>query len=562
MAHGTNNGVGEFDVVIVGAGFAGLYMLHRARREGWSVRLYEAGSGVGGTWYWNRYPGARVDVESLEYSYSFSDEIQQEWEWSERYSPQPELVRYAEYVADKLDLKQDIQFNTRVVSAVFDEDAARWEIGLQHGERVRARFCIMATGLLSAPNLPAIEGRESFEGVQLQTSLWPKEDVDLRGKRVGVIGTGSSAVQSIPEIAKVASHLTVFQRTPAYAIPARNHRLDPEYQRTMKAKYPELREREKFSFGGFVALAFADRLRPTKSALEVTDEELRAEFDEHWEAGGLCFYAAFTDLLFDKQANEKLAEYVRGKIRERVRDPKIAEKLSPRDYPILTKRLCADTNYYETYNRDNVTLVDLREQPLERITPRGIEAGGELHELDVIVWATGFDAMSGALDRIDIRGRDGRRLKDHWTDGLKTFLGMMCSGFPNMIYMNGPGSPSAFYHPIHLGEFQGDWIARVIDDLLPNDRATIEPRPSAEEEWVAHSDEVAQGSLFPAAKSWYMGDNIPGKPRRMLVYLGSFPSYCQQCNDAIAGGYPKFRVEGVGATERRREPQAAPRDSA
>ncbi len=540
--------VREFEVVIVGAGFAGLHMLYRARKKGLSVRLYEAGSGVGGTWYWNRYPGARVDIESMEYSYSFSEEVQQEWKWTERYSPQPELVRYAEFVADKFDLKRDIQFDSRVASAVFDEQTARWEIRLQSGEQVRARFCIMATGLLSAPNKPKIEGIESFAGPQPQTSLWPKEGVALEGKRVVVIGTGSSAVQAIPEIAKVASHLTVLQRTPAYAIPARNHAIDDVYQDKIKADYTGLREIEKNAFGGFVSLSFMDRPVPTKSALEVDEEERIAEYDTRWAAGGLSFYATFTDLLFSKDANETLADYVKAKIRERVKDPETAEKLIPKDYPILTKRLCADTNYYETYNRENVTLVDLRMNPIERITPAGVVAGGTLHECDVIVWATGFDAMSGALDRVDIRGRGGRRLKDHWSEGLRTFLGLMCAGFPNMVYMNGPGSPSAFFHPILLGEYQGEWIEQVIDDLGADPRATLEPRAESEDEWQRHSDELASLSLFPAAKSWYMGDNIPGKPRRMLVYLGSFASYRQHCEEAVANGYPKFRIEGRPAS--------------
>lgn len=533
----------ELEMAIVGAGFAGLQMLHRALKSHRSVRLYEAGSGVGGTWYWNRYPGARVDLESLEYSCSFSDELQQEWEWSERYAGQPELLRYTEYVTDKFGLRPHIQFNARIVSAVFDEDAHRWELLTSQGERVRARFCILATGLLSAPNKPEIEGIESFRGVQVQTSLWPKEGVELEGKRVCVIGTGSSAVQCIPEIAKLASQLTVFQRTATFAIPARNAPMDPEYQRRIKAGYAALRKKEMGTLAGFVSLAFIENPNPELSAMGVSAEQRNAEYDRRWEAGGLCFYNAFKDLLFDPAANETLAEYVRNKIRQRVRDPEVAEKLVPKGFPILTKRLCADNGYYETYNRDNVTLVDLKATPIERITPDGIIAGGCLHACDVIVFATGFDAMTGAIDRIDIRGRRGRTIRQHWAEGLRSFVGMMCAGFPNMIYMNGPGSPSAFFAPIQLAEYQADWIERCLDHLKREGLDCIEPRDQAEDEWVAHSDEIAGMTLVPKSRNWYMGDNIPGKPRRMLIYLGGFPAYREACESAAANGYQdKFRL--------------------
>ncbi len=532
----------DFEMVIVGAGFAGLHMLHRALAKGLSVRLYEAGSAVGGTWYWNRYPGARVDIESFEYSYSFSPELEQDWTWSERYSPQPELQRYAEHVTDRFGLRPHIQFDSRVTSAVYDEGSATWEIRTSRGDRVRARFCIMATGLLSAPNKPKIEGLESFTGPQYQTSLWPKEKVDFTGQRVGVIGTGSSAVQAIPLIAEEAKHLTVFQRTAPYAIPARNGPADPVLDRRIKADYPALRAREKESFGGFIALAFFDRTEPMIAAADASEEQRITEWEARWQAGGLSIYQSFSDLLFNKEANDRLAAWAGDKIRSRVQNKELAEKLVPKGYPILTKRLCADTNYYETYDRENVTLVDLTAEPIERITPEGIVAGGKLHQCDAIIFATGFDAMSGALDRIDIRGREGRTLKAHWQDGLTTFLGMMCAGFPNMIYMNGPGSPSAFFHPILLAEYQADWILRAIDHLNDVGAASLEATPEAEAAYVRENDELASAMLFPLAKSWYMGDNIPGKPRRMLVFVGSFASYRQWCEDAAANGFQQFRV--------------------
>ena len=537
----------ELEMAIIGAGFAGLQMLRRALMSKRSVRLYEAGSGVGGTWYWNRYPGARVDLESLEYSFSFSDELQQDWDWSERYAAQPELLRYANHVTDRFGLRPHIQFNARILSAVFDEDAHCWELVTSGGERVRARFVVMATGLLSAPNKPQIEGIDSFRGVQVQTSLWPKEGVELEGKRVAVVGTGSSAIQCIPEIAKVAAHLTVFQRTPAFAIPARNAPMDPAYQREVKADYASLRRKELDTLAGFVSLAFIENPVPTLAAMEVSAEQRKAEYDRRWEAGGLCFYNAFKDLLFDPAANETLAEYVRDKIRQRVRDPAVAEKLVPKGFPILTKRLCADNGYYETYNRDNVSLVDLKETPIDRITPEGIVCSGRLHACDVIVFATGFDAMTGAIDRIDIRGRKNKTIRQHWAEGLRTFTGMMCAGFPNMIYMNGPGSPSAFFAPIQLAEYQADWIERCLDHLNEEGLDCIEPLASAEDEWVAHNDEVAAMTLVPTSKNWYMGDNIPGKPRRMLIYLGGFPAYREACENAAANGYQKFQLSQATA---------------
>jgi cyclohexanone monooxygenase len=539
----------ELEMAIVGAGFAGLQMLHRALESGRKAVLFEAGGGVGGTWYWNRYPGARVDLESLEYSLSFSKELEQDWEWSERYAGQPELERYLDHVTDRFGLRPHIQFNARIVSARFDEEHHHWDLHTQSGEHVRAKYCVMATGLLSAPNRPDIPGRDDFNGMQVQTGLWPKEGPVLEGKRVCVIGTGSSAVQCIPEIAKVASHLIVFQRTPVFAIPAHNRPTDPAEQRRIKADYETLRAREAESLAGFVSLSFMPDPHPKCAAMKVSAEERKAEYDRRWAAGGLCFYNAYTDLLMSKEANDSLADYIRDKIRQRVKDPVTAEKLVPKDYAILTKRLCADSGYYETYNRDNVTLVDLRETPIQRIEADGVRTvDSRLHACDVLVWATGFDAMTGALDRIDIRGRDGRSIRDHWAGGLRTFAGLMCAGFPNMIFMNGPGSPSAFFAPIQLAQYQADWIERALDALAARDLDCIEPTEEAEAEWVAHADAVAAHTLLPSTKSWYMGDNIPGKPRRILIYLGGFPAYRDACENGAANGYQKFRLGRAAAT--------------
>ena len=533
----------ELEMAIVGAGFAGLQMLHRALQRVRNVRLFEAGSGVGGTWYWNRYPGARVDLESLEYSFSFSKELEQDWNWSERYAGQPELERYIDHVTDRFGLRPHIQFDTRIVSAHFDERHHRWDLRTQTGEHIRTRYCVMATGLLSAPNRPDIPGRNDFTGVQVQTGLWPKEGVALEGKRVCVIGTGSSAVQCIPEIAKVASCLTVFQRTPVFAIPAHNRPTDAAEQARIKSQYARLRELEEQSLAGFISLAFMDDPHPKCAAMKISAAERKAEYDRRWQAGGLSFYNAFTDLLLSKEANDSLADYVRQKIRARVKDPAVAEKLVPKDYAILTKRLCADTGYYETYNRDNVTLVDLRETPIECIEAEGIRtAGGRLHTCDVLVWATGFDAMTGAIDRIDVRGRSGRSIREHWSEGLRTFAGLMCAGFPNMIFMNGPGSPSAFFAPIQLAEYQADWIERCLDHMADRGLDCIEPTQEAEDEWVAHADAVAAATLLPSTRSWYMGDNIPGKPRRILIYLGGFAAYRGACENGTANGFQKFRL--------------------
>jgi cation diffusion facilitator CzcD-associated flavoprotein CzcO len=523
----------DFDAVIVGAGFAGLYMLHRLRGLGFKARVLEAGSGVGGTWYWNRYPGARCDVESVQYSYQFDDALQQEWEWSERYAAQPELLRYANHVADRFDLRRDIQFNTRVKAAAFDEAQGRWVLETGDGARVTATHCIMATGCLSSPNLPRFEGLDSFAGDRYHTGYWPKEGVDFTGQRVAIIGTGSSAVQSIPIIAAQARHLTVFQRTPNYAVPAHNARLDPEYVRAIKADYPALRARAKQTMTG-IDFDYSDQ-----AALETSPEARTREYQRRWQHGGLWFLGAYKDLMVDQEANDTAAEFVRARIRERVRDPEIAEALSPRN-TIGCKRLCVDIGYYETFNRPNVTLIDISESPIEAITPHGVRAKGREHEVDAIVFATGFDAMTGALLKIDIRGRDGLALSEKWSAGPRTYLGLGVAGFPNLFTITGPGSPSVLTNMLPTIEQHVDWIADSIAYLRARNFGRIEPSLAAEEEWVAHVGEAAGRTLRYTCGSWYLGVNIPGKPRVFMPYIGGFPKYIQKCNEVAAGGYEGF----------------------
>jgi cation diffusion facilitator CzcD-associated flavoprotein CzcO len=524
------------DVVVVGAGFAGMYMLHKARQVGLEAHVFEAGSGVGGTWYWNRYPGARCDVESLEYSYGFDDELQQEWEWTERYAPQAEILRYAEHVADRYDLRRDITFDTRVTSATFDEATTTWTVRTDGGHEVTARFVVMATGCLSAANIPDIPGRDDFAGPTYHTGLWPHEGVDFTGQRVGVIGTGSSALQSIPIIAEQAGHLTVFQRTATYAVPAWNHRLDPDQVAKVKANYAELRAANRRMPTAFGAWLDA----PASGALEVSPEERRARFEERWRQGGLPFLSAFNDLLLDPKANEEAAEFVRDKIRAVVKDPEMAAKLLP-DQVIGCKRLCVDIGYYETFNRPNVSLVDLRATPIERITPTGIATTAGEHELDSIVFATGFDAMTGALLRVDIRGRDGLALRDAWAAGPHTYLGLGVHGFPNLFLITGPGSPSVLTNMLESIQQHVEWIADCLTHLRDHGHATIEAELTAQESWVEYVNAVAGFTLFPTCNSWYLGANVPGKPR-VFMPLPGFGTYVEQCDQVAADGYPGFAL--------------------
>lgn len=528
---------GQLDLIIVGAGFAGLYMLYSARRRGLSARLYEQADGVGGTWYWNRYPGARVDLESVEYSYSFSPELQAEWEWSERYAAQPELLRYLNHVADRFDLRRDIRFETRVTAASFDDTHKLWRIETTPGDTVSALFLVLATGFLSAPIKPAIRGLETYTGKQYQTSRWPREPVDFSGQRVGVIGTGSTGIQCIPLIAQQARQLFVFQRTAHFSVPLQNCAMRADFDQMVKANYAALRRVERNSFGGFVITNHSVADSNNRSALEVSAEARRHEYEYRWRSGGLCFYNSYRDLLFNKEANDTLADFVRAKIREKVHNPVLAEQLTPLGTPIMAKRLCADTHYYETFNRDNVTLIDIRRSPIEEATSKGLRVGGSEYALDSIVFATGFDAVTGAILGIDIRGRAGQSIQQHWSDGPRTCFGLMAAGFPNLFLLNGPGSPCVLFNPILLAEDQSEWVLDAIKHLRAARRATIEPTTTAEDDWSAHVAAVAEQSLFPLADSWYMGANIPGKPRVMLAYLGGYPAYSKACNLAAANAY-------------------------
>ncbi len=526
----------DVDVVIVGAGMSGLYMLYCLRQLGFSARVYETGDDVGGTWYWNRYPGARCDVESMEYSFSFSEDLQQEWHWSERYATQPEILRYVNHVADRFDLRRDVQFNTRVTAAHYEDAYNRWSVTTDQGEQVSCRFCILAVGCLSAAQVPCITGLDSFEGRWYHTGNWPHEGVDFGGQRVGVIGTGSSGIQSIPVIAQQAAHLYVFQRTPNFAFPACNAPLDPDYEREVKARYPELRQAERESRVGYIVD------RGEQSALDVTTEERDAEYTRRWERGGFGFTSAYSDLLTDRAANATAAEYVRARIREIVRDPAVAELLCPKDHPIGTKRLPLDTNYYETYNRENVTLVDIRSTPIERITSTGLHTCDSDYELDSIVFATGFDAMTGPLFAIDIRGRNGCALKEKWAAGPRTYLGIASARFPNLFMITGPGSPSVLSNMIVSIEQHVEWVRDCLCYLRAHDLDCIEAEVDAEDAWVEHVNEVAYQTLYPQANSWYMGANIPGKPRIFLPYIGGVGKYRQTCAEVAADGYQGFSL--------------------
>jgi cyclohexanone monooxygenase len=530
----------NFDVVIVGAGFAGLYMLYQLRRNGFSARIFEAADDIGGTWYWNRYPGARCDNESVDYSYSFDEALQQEWHWTERYAPQAEILRYINHVADRFALRDHVTLCSRIESAHFDDACKRWILQTNRAMMVRARYVVWATGCLSSPQIPNIPGLDLYRGHVLHTAKWPHEDISFARQSVGVIGTGSSAIQLIPVAAAQAQHLTVFQRTPNFSVPANNRPISLEEERAHKATYAERRRQARRSRVGWVYE------RNDVGALDVDQATREQEFEHRWEAGGVNFLNSFNDLGTNLQSNTTATEFIRSKIRSIVRDPSIAEQLEPHDHPVGTKRICCDSGYYETFNRDNVSLVDLRVDPIVSYTPSGIRsASGREWTLDMIILATGFDAITGAISAIDIRGRAGCELRDQWSAGPSTYLGLTTVGFPNMFFITGPGSPSVLSNMLVSIEHHVEWIANCLIHLRESGQSTIEPTRDAQSEWMRTVDEVAQNTLFPLAKSWYSGHNIQRKPNQFLPFAGGVDVYSDICLEVASNGYRGFSISGL-----------------
>ena len=524
------------DVVVVGAGFAGLYALHRFRQQGLSVRVFEAADGVGGVWYWNRYPGARCDVESVDYSYSFDKDLEQEWNWTEKYATQPEILAYLNHVADRFDLRRDISFGTRVTDMVLDENALRWEVRTDRGDVVSARFCILAVGPLSNANIPAIDGLESFAGEVYHTAHWPHEGVDFTGKRVGVIGTGSSGIQAIPCIARQAEQLIVFQRTPNYSVPAGNIPLDDETRAAQKAGYAERRRLSMLSGGG------SPHQPHPKSALEVSADELQQTYERRWELGGVLFSKAFPDQLVTIEANDTARLFWEQKVRAVIDDPAVADVLIPKDHPIGAKRICTDDNYFQTFNRANVSLVNLRATPIERIDRSGIDTTDAHYDVDALVLATGFDAMTGSVQKLNVVGRGGRTLNEAWAEGPATYLGLGVPGFPNVFNIAGPGAPSVLANMVLHSELHLNWVADAIAYLDAHGAPAIEAREDAAAEWVAECTRRAAGTLMPQANSWYLGANIPGKPRVFMPFVGGFGVYGEIIADVAAAGYKGFDI--------------------
>ncbi len=531
------------DVVIVGAGFAGLYLLYRLRKMGLTTVVFEQGDNVGGTWYWNRYPGARCDAESLAYSFSFSPELEQQWQWSERYATQPEILKYAEHVADHFDLRKDIQFNEQVTAARYDEAENLWHVETAAGKQVAAHFCIMATGCLSVPQLPAIKGVEQFAGPRYQASKWPPEGVDFSGQTVGIIGTGSSGIQAIPVIAAQADHLTVFQRTPNFSVPAVNGVLDQDWVVQFKENYRKHRHYHKHGLSsgfGDLQIEPVARTPAAPTAAGLSDAQVAEILDKYWQRGGAFFLSAFEDSLINEESNTRIADYVRNKIREIVKDPQTAETLCPKDHPIGTKRICVDTDYYATYNRDNVTLVDIRKSPIEEIVKDGIRLVDGEHKFDTLVLATGFDAMTGALLNMDIRGREGLPLRAKWQEGPRSYLGMSVHGFPNLFMVTGPGSPSVLSNMLVSIEQHVDWMVGCLTHMAEAGYTRFEPELQAEDHWVGHVNEIASATLYPKGGSWYLGANVAGKPRVFMPYAAGVGAYRDVCDDVAASNYRGF----------------------
>ena len=527
----------DVDVVVVGAGFSGLYLLYRLRKAGFSTRVFERGGDVGGTWYWNRYPGARCDVESLQYSYSFDEQLQQDWHWPEKFSAQPDILAYANYVADRFNLKKDIEFNIEVKASWFDENLKTWKITTNTGEEINAQYFIKATGCISTTQMPNIKGLSDYVGNTFHTGDWPHEEVDFSGQSIAVIGTGSSGIQSIPVLAKQAKKLTVFQRTPNYSIPSQNEPMTKKYERSWKDVYSERRKEMRYSAHGSL------KDLNDVPALSVDEDQRQELYTKRWAIGGTGFLGSFNDLLTNADANYTAAEYVRQQIKRVVKDKETAEILCPRSYPIGTKRICIDTGYFETYNRKNVKLVDISKTPIQRLVTDGIIVDDQLYAFDSIIFATGFDAMTGSIFNVDIKGRDGLALKEKWNAGPKTYLGLMSASFPNLFMITGPGSPSVKSNMIMSIEQHVDLVIETLLSMRRKGLSVVEPELEAENKWVDHVQEVANKTLFPQANSWYMGANIPGKPRLFMPYIGGVGAYREICEEIVANNYRGFKFE-------------------
>ena len=527
----------DVDVVVVGAGFSGLYLLYRLRKAGFSTRVFERGGDVGGTWYWNRYPGARCDVESLQYSYSFDEQLQQDWHWPEKFSAQPDILAYANHVADRFNLKKDIEFNVEVKASRFDENLKTWKITTNTGEEIDAQYFIMATGCISTTQIPNIKGLSDYVGNTFHTGDWPHEEVDFSGQSIAVIGTGSSGIQSIPVLAKQAKKLTVFQRTPNYSIPSQNEPMTKKYERSWKDVYSERRKEMRYSAHGSL------KDLNDVPALSVDEDQRQELYTKRWAIGGTGFLGSFNDLLTNADANYTAAEYVRQQIKRVVKDKETAEILCPRSYPIGTKRICIDTGYFETYNRENVKLVDISKKPIQRLVADGIIVDDQLYAFDSIIFATGFDAMTGSIFNVDIKGRDGLALKEKWNAGPKTYLGLMSASFPNLFMITGPGSPSVKSNMIMSIEQHVDLVIETLLSMRRKGLSVVEPELEAENKWVDHVQEVANKTLFPQANSWYMGANIAGKPRLFMPYIGGVGAYREICEEIVANNYRGFKFE-------------------
>ena len=527
----------DVDVVVVGAGFSGLYLLYRLRKAGFSTRVFERGGDVGGTWYWNRYPGARCDVESLQYSYSFDEQLQQDWHWPEKFSAQPDILAYANHVADRFNLKKDIEFNIEVKASWFDENLKTWKITTNTGEEINAQYFIMATGCISTTQIPNIKGLSDYVGNTFHTGDWPHEEVDFSGQSIAVIGTGSSGIQSIPVLAKQAKKLTVFQRTPNYSIPSQNEPMTKKYERSWKDVYSERRKEMRYSAHGSL------KDLNDVPALSVDEDQRQELYTKRWAIGGTGFLGSFNDLLTNADANYTAAKYVRQQIKRVVKDKETAEILCPRSYPIGTKRICIDTGYFETYNRENVKLVDISKKPIQRLVTDGIIVDDQLYPFDSIIFATGFDAMTGSIFNVDIKGRDGLALKEKWNAGPKTYLGLMSASFPNLFMITGPGSPSVKSNMIMSIEQHVDLVIETLLSMRRKGLSVVEPELEAENKWVDHVQEVANKTLFPQANSWYMGANIPGKPRLFMPYIGGVGAYREICEEIVANNYRGFKFE-------------------